>query len=213
MTNATDTLFDAWKKEDRDERLIKAQKHFICMLCGVCLLLGIGWYTAPSRLTVYIPPDISNGATLKAGEIPNPLIYSFAYQIWQEINYWQQDGTQDYPANIHAYGAYLTPAFKAELLQEFDDLKAAGQVQRQRTLQGITGAAFEPTNIKKIGENTWEVDLHMRLTEYKNSQPVKDIDIVFPLKIVRMHVSQESNPYGLVIAGYVSEPVRLKTYI
>lgn len=209
----TDNLFDAWKKEDRDERIIKVQKLFVFILCGVCLLLGIGWATAPSRLTVYIPPDISNGATMKAGEIPNPLIYSFAYQIWQEINYWQQDGTQDYPANIHAYGTYLTPAFKAELLQEFDDLKATGQVQRQRILQGMAGAAFEPSNIKKIADNTWEVDLHMRLTEYKNSQAVKDIDIVYPLKIVRMHVSQDNNPYGLVIAGYVSEPQRLKTYI
>jgi integrating conjugative element protein (TIGR03746 family) len=173
----------------------------------------MGWMTAPSRLTVYIPPDISNGATLKAGAIPAPLIYSFAYQIWQEINYWPQEGTQDYLHNIHTYDASLTPNFKADLMQDYGTLKDSGQVQRQRFLQGITGAAFDSANIKKLSQDTWEVDLTMRLTEYKNNQPVKDVEILYPLKITRMNASPSNNPYGLALAGFVSPPVRLKTYI
>jgi integrating conjugative element protein (TIGR03746 family) len=208
-----DKLFNAWKKEDRDLQVIKLQKQFIYLLFGISLLLFIGWMSAPSRLTVYIPPDISNGATLRAGEIPNPLVYSFAYEVWQEINYWPTEGTVDYQTNIHTYGSYLTPNFKSTLLQDYEDLKTSGQVQRQRFLQGITGAAYEATNVKKLSDNSWEVDLKMRLTEYKNNQPVKDIEILYPLKITRMNVSPQNNPYGLVIAGFISEPVRLKTYI
>ena len=206
-------LFDAWKKEDRDGQIVKLQKQFIFLLFGLCLLCFIGWMTAPSRLTVYIPPDISNGATLKANEIPNPLIYAFAYEVWQEINYWPQDGTEDYKNNLHAYWSYLTPNFKSDLLQDYDDLQTSGQVQRQRYLQGITGAAYDSANVKKLSDGTWEVDLQMRLTEYKNNQPVKDVEILYPLKVTRMNVSQQNNPYGLAIAGFVSEPVRLKTYI
>lgn len=206
-------LFDAWKKEDKDQQIITIQKRFIYLLFGFCFLCLIGWMTAPSRMTVYIPPDISNGATLKAGEIPNALVYSFAYEIWQEINYWPEDGTQDYQQNIHTYWSYLTPNFKADLLQDYSTLKDSGQVQRQRYLQGITGAAFNSANIKKLSSDTWEVDLTMRLTEYKNSQPVKDVEILYPLKVVRMNVSQSNNPYGLALAGFVSPPVRLKTYI
>ncbi len=206
-------LFDAWKKEDRDMQLIKAQNKFIILLFILCALCFIGWMTAPSRMTVYIPPDISNGATLKAGAIPTPLIYSFAYEIWQELNYWPQEGTQDYPKNIRTYGPYLTPSFKAELNQDYEDLKIAGQSQRQRFLQGMTGAAYDSMNVKKLSNSTWEVDLKMRLTEYKNNQPVKDVEILYPLKVTRLNISQANNPYGLAIAGFVTDPLRLKTYI
>lgn len=206
-------LFDSWKKEDRDLQVIKAQKSFIILLFVICLICFAGWWTSPSRLTVYIPPDISNGATLKANSIPNPLIYAFAYEVWQELNYWPQDGESDYQTNIHTYWSYLTPSFKSDLLQDYVDLKTSGQVQRQRFLQGISGSAYDSVNIKKLSDDTWEVDLKMRLTEYKNNQPVKDVEILYPLKVVRMSVSQQNNPYGLALAGFVSEPVRLKTYI
>jgi len=39
------------------------------------------------------------------------------------------------------------------------------------------------------------------------------VEILYPLKVTRMNVSQDKNPYGLVLAGYVSAPMRLKTYI
>src|SRR4051812_22872041 len=94
----SDDLFfnNAWKKEDRDAQLIKKQYCFIIFLFIICLLLLIGWMREPADLTIHIPPDISNGATLKVGEIPKPVIYSFAYEVWQEINYWPNDGMIDY---------------------------------------------------------------------------------------------------------------------
>lgn len=205
--------FNAWKKEDRDLALLRAQRGFIGILCLVCVLLAVGWMTAPSRLRIYIPPDISNGATLKVNEVPNPLIYSFAYELWQEINYWPDEGGQNYGKNLKRYAAYLTPAFQQALWQEFAELKASGQVQRQRFIQGISGAAYDPENVKKLGPDTWEVDLNVRLMEFKNNQPVKDVEILYPLKITRREVSHSDNPYGLAIAGFISPPIRGKTYI
>jgi integrating conjugative element protein (TIGR03746 family) len=202
-----------WQKEDKDAAVIKAQKTTIYIVVSFCLLFAFGWMHSPSKMTVYIPPDISNGATLKAGEIPAPLIYSFAYEVWQEINYWPTDGSNDYQNNLRGYWSYLTPSFKSDLLQDYNDLKSAGQVQRQRYMQGIAGAAYDSSLIKKISDNTWEVDLKMRLTEYKNSQPVKDVEILYPIKVTRLDVSQRYNPYGLALAGFAYEPVRLKTYI
>jgi integrating conjugative element protein (TIGR03746 family) len=203
----------AWKKEDADAQIIKLQKRFIGALSILSLAFFIGWFTSPSRLTIYLPPDIQNGATLKAGSIPEPLIYSFAYEIWQELNYWPDESDDDYQKNIHTYWSYLTPKFKAELLQEYADLKATGQVQRIRYMQGLSGAAYDAVNVKKIGNDTWEVDLKMRLTEFKNNQAVKDVEIIFPLIVTRMNVSSQNNPYGLALAGFVSEPQRQKTYI
>ena len=98
-------------------------------------------------------------------------------------------------------------------MQELTELKATGQLQRQRFMQGISGAAYSPENVKKIGADTWEVDLNVRLMEFKNNQPVKDVEILYPLKITRREVSHNDNPYGLALAGFMTPPVRGKTYI
>lgn len=200
------TFFNAWKKEDRDAAMICAQNKCIVILCFGCLLLSIGWISAPSRIQVFIPPDMSAGATLKPGEIPPALIYSFADELWQEINYWAEDGSKDYEKNLRTYAAYLTPEFQAELFQELHELMDAGQLQRQRYLQG---SAFEVSHVKKLSSDSWAVDLKVRLMEYKNHQLVKDIEVLYPLKIVRRDISHSHNPYGLAIAGFVSKPIRV----
>jgi hypothetical protein len=92
-------------------------------------------------------------------------------------------------------------------------LKTTGQLQRIRYLQGLSGAAYDSYNVKKIGNDTWEVNLKMRLTEFKNNQTVKDVEIIYPLKVTRINVSQQSNPYGLALAGFVTDPQRQKTYV
>jgi integrating conjugative element protein (TIGR03746 family) len=206
-------VIHAWKKEDSYVQIIKLQKYVIGVMTVLSLAFFVGWQTAPSRLTLYIPPEIQNGATIKAGSIPPSSIYSFAYEIWQELNYWHEETGENYQENIRTYWSYLTPQFKNILLDESNELKNTGQLQRIRYLQGVSGAAFEPMNVKQIAKDTWEVKLKMRLTEYKNNQAIKDIDILYPLKITRENVSPQNNPYGLVIAGFVSEPIRLKTYI
>ncbi len=205
--------FNAWKKEDRDWALIRALKSGIGILFVLCVILAAGWMSAPSHLRIYIPPDISNGATFKVNEVPNPLIYTFAYELWQEINYWPEDSGQNYAKNIKTYAAYLTPGFQQSLLQELAELKATGQLQRQRFMQGISGAAYTPENVKKLGPDTWEVDLSVRLMEFKNNQPVKDVEILYPIKVTRREVSHNDNPYGLALAGFIAPPVRGKTYI
>src|SRR5262249_26347219 len=161
------------------------------------VLLAIGWISAPSRLRVFIPPDIRNGATLKVDEIPDALIYSFTYELWQEFNYWPEDGSKDYPKNLRTYAAYLMPGFQAELLQDYNELMHGGQLQRQRYAQGIAEGGFDSASVKKLSHDAWEVDLKVRLMEYKNHQLVKDIDVLYPLKVIRRDVSNSHNAYGL----------------
>jgi integrating conjugative element protein (TIGR03746 family) len=202
-------LFTAWKKEDRDSAVIQLQKQCIIALLLFCILLLIGWISAPARLRVYIPPDLRNGATLKINEIPPALIYSFAYEIWQELNYWQNNGSSDYSTNLRTYTAYLTSEFQAELKHEFQELSNSGQSQRQRNMQGVGASAFDSSLVKKLSNSTWEVDLKMHLQEYKNNQRVKDAVILYPLKITRFEGAPSANPYGLALAGFTAAPKRL----
>ena len=98
-------------------------------------------------------------------------------------------------------------------MQDAEILKTSGQLSRQRFLHGLSGAAYDPVNIKKINSDTWEVDLKMHLMEYNNNQLVKDVEILYPIKVTRMNISEQDNPYGLVLAGFVNNPIRLKTNI
>lgn len=206
-------LFNAWKKQDRDYALIRAQAIFIGILVLLCALFCLGWMTSPARLRIYIPPDISNGATLKVNTIPNPLIYSFAYEVWQELNYWPEDGSKDYTKNLRTFSAYITQEFQSQLNQEYSELLGAGQIQRQRFIQGLAGSAYDSHSVRKLSNDSWQVDLKVRLMEYKNNQLVKDTEIIYPLRIIRHDVSNSLNPYGLAIAGFITAPQRLKTYI
>lgn len=202
--------FQAWKQSERDQRLIRVQQRFIGILAVLCALLGIGWLLAPTYLKIFIPPDLSNGAWLKPNEIPKPLIYSFAYQVWQEINHWPQNGEQDYAKALRTYQAYVTPSFQATLADDDQALSRLGQLQRQRTLQGID--AFDPSSVTALTNHSWQVNLTLHLTEYQNHQVVKSIDMLYPLKVVQISTSEQQNPYGLALAGFVHEPTRLKTY-
>ena len=77
----------------------------------------------------------------------------------------------------------------------------------------MTGSSFESVTVKKLSENSWEIDLRMRLLEYRNHEVVKDIDLLYPLKVIRWDISSEKNPYGLAIDGFLSPPTRLKTTV
>lgn len=204
-------LFSAWKKEARDLQLIRLQHVFIVALFILCLLFFSGWLLAPKRLTIYVPPDLSRGVSLKQNAIPKAYVYAFAYEIWQLINYWPQDGVQDYPANLKSFAVFLTPEFRQSLNEEVNQLQNSGQLQRQRFLQGLRGSAFDETDVKRLSPNTWEVDLRLHLSEYKNNQLVKDIEVLYPLKVTRVQISENANPYGLMLAGFAVPPQRLKT--
>ena len=202
-------IINAWKKEDADQQVIKIQNKIILILSIISFGLLIGWMHEPSNLTIHIPPDIQNGATIKAGSIPPALVYSFTYQVWQELNFWPKDGELDYKKSIQDHWSYITPQFKQTLLDEYEDLKKSGELQRVRYMQGLSGAAYDAAFVKKIDNMSWEVDLKMHLIEYKNNEVVKEIDVLFPLKVTRVTISPTYNPYGFSIAGFVSEPKRL----
>ena len=126
---------NAWKKEDRDAALIRTLRTGIGLLFVLCLVFAAGWIQAPSHLRIYIPPDISNGATLKMNDVPHSFIYSFAYELWQEINYWPEDGSQNYAKNLKIYAAYLTPYFSASL---------ASGISRSQGGRSATASTFYP---------------------------------------------------------------------
>lgn len=176
------------------------------------LLIG-GWHSAQQKIEVHLPPQIpTDGLTLKANVYPPATIYSFAYYIWQGINYWPNNGTQDYKQNIQQFSPFLTPKFKSFLIHDYNERFNQGELQaRLRTLQGMNGSAFSLQDVESRGHDTWLVHLHLRLTEHMNmnGNQVKDTAIDYLLRVVRYSTNANANPWGLALDGFEESPKRL----
>ena len=187
----------------------------IVLLVFICLGLILGWHVTQTHLRINIPPQIpDNGITLNAQDIPKSTIYSFAFYIWQSINYWPKNGFVDYKKNIIDLSAYLTPKFLIYLKNDYNHRLANGEIQdRLRTMQGVSG--YDAMDVKYIGHGTWLVHLSMRLTERMDNtgNPVKDAQIDYSLRVVRYNVSSDKNKWGLAVDGFFEDPKRIRTII
>ena len=189
----------------------------LCFSFIINLCLMLGWHRSQQKIEVYIPPQIpTTGLVQKANEVLPTTVYSFAYYIWQSINYWPQNGAEDYKKSIEQFSAFLTPRFKNFLIKDYNERFNQGELQeRLRNLQGLNGTAFEAKDVEYIGHDTWLVHLHLRLNEHMNmnANQVKDVAIDYTLRIVRYEVNSKINPWGLAIDGFVTNPQRIQTFI
>lgn len=211
--NIKKTIFSQWKKEDQNNSLVKALWVFIGVLFFINLLTFIGWKTSPSRLRVYIPPNISSGTWVKPGDIPPSTVYAFSFQIFSAINTWSTGGSTDYLKNIHSYKNYLTPEFFRELSLDYHTRKGTGGLERKRIMASVLNDPYSPDQVKYLGSGTWLVNMPLHIVETVNGSVVKDVNMDYPLLVSRLHESIQNNPWGLVLDGYKTEPYRLKTNI
>lgn len=189
-----------------------ARAHIISLwLVIIVLAIGMayafrGWANAPSDITLHIPPDLSSGSSVRVGEIPKPNVYGFGYYMWQQLNRWPKDGAEDFPAKLYQFSAYLTPAFRAQLLRDMDQRGRKGELTgRVRALYEAPGAQYEESRVEVLGPNVWTITIEAVIEETVAGLSVKNTRIRYPLRIVRYDVDRELNPWGMAIDGF-AEP-------
>ena len=184
----------------------------ISILFGFLLVLGM--LVHQSRLhdiTVHIPPELNTGAAQKVGHIPRPNVYLFALNILQALNNWDKNGEEDFRRNIEAYKHYLTPAFKEQLLNLYQEKKKKGELsERIRGVQEIFGHEYSEERVKKLAANVWQVDIDLNVREWLRGMNVKDFNMQYPLRVVRYDINRQLNPWGMALDGFVKIPHRLK---
>lgn len=177
------------------------------------VLLGLGWWSAPRDLTIHVPPDLRSGSTRKWWEVPPESVYAFTYYVFQNLNRWPTNGEEDYPRNLHALSAYLTPACASFLQQDFDYRRNNGELrQRVRGLYEIPGRGYgdDPTTrVKVVSDRDWIVTLDVSADEFYGSEQVKRAFVRYALKVTRLDIDPERNPYGLALDCYSGPPERI----
>ncbi|KGG92153.1 MULTISPECIES: PFL_4703 family integrating conjugative element protein [Comamonas] len=175
------------------------------------------WFASrvPKNIDLHVAPDIKAGDTIRVidgqSPVPSTNAYGFAYYIWQQINRWQSDGSQDYGKQIYAMQFYLTPRCQAQLQTDMQQRHAKGELRRRtRQISEIPGFPYSENRVIREGSDAWTVLLDMQVQETFAGQPVKDVFIRYPLRVVRFDVDRERNPWRLGLDCFgSSQPARL----
>ena len=178
----------------------------------VIFLLAFGLLQTPDDLTVHIPPDLRSGAVISP-DSPEPThVYAFAYYIFQQLNRWPENGSEDFGNAIYALSGYVTPKYLATLKKELDQKGRRGElVNRVRGVQQIPGHEYEEARVDLLGDGIWIVWLDLELQESVKGMSIKRTDIRYPLRVVSHAIDPEINPWRLALDGYGAEgPRRLE---
>ncbi len=192
---------------------VKTLRFSLLALLVLALALAGGWWSAPKKLTIHVPPDLRSGSTRPWWEVPPESVYAFTFYIFQQLNRWPSDGETDYARNIHALSPYPTPACHAYLQNDYALKRDSGELLRRvRGVYEIPGRGYgnDPTSrVKVISDRDWIVTLDITADEYYGSEPVKRALVRYPVKVARLDVDPERNPFGLVLDCYSETPKRI----
>jgi integrating conjugative element protein (TIGR03746 family) len=193
---------------------VSSLRRVIVALLLVNVLLGFGWWQAPTMLTIHIPPDLRSGSTRKWWDVPPENVYAFSLYIWQQVQRWPANGEVDYPQNLVKLGNYLTPSCRDFLQEDFAFRKSNGELRRRvRGIYEIPGRGYgdDPDlRVKAVSDKDWIVTLDVSAEEYFASEQVKRALVRYRLKVARYDIDPEKNPFGLVIDCHASAPERIE---
>ena len=200
-------------KVDAQQAHIFSLRLAVVILALVCAGLWYGWRSAPTDLTVHVPPDLRSGSTRKWWDVPPENVYAFALYIFGQLNRWPSDGEQDYRRAIYGLQSYLTPACKAFLDGDYEYRKAAGELrQRVRGVYEILGRGYSEDpelRVKQLDRDSWLVKLDLNADEYYAAEPVKRVVVRYPLRVVRFDLDPERNKWGLALDCYQGTPQKI----
>ena len=194
---------------------VRAHLRSLWIIIGVQIVviiaLWFGWSQSPRYLTVHVPPDLRSGATQSIDEVPPANVYAFAFYIFQQLNHWSEDGAQDYGKAIFRISPYVTPRYRADLIADMELKGKQGQLAyRVRGVQEVPGHGYAERRVDVLAPGVWVVWLDIELFESVKGMTVKKTSIRYPLRVVRLSIDPESNPWGLALDGFAaSGPRRL----
>lgn len=195
------------------ERFVRRQVTRLAIgLLLLCLALVVALLQSLRTVRVDIRPGLATRTVIRAGDVPDENVYSFALVVFQQLNRWRDDGAKDYTEQIKRTRAFFTDRYRAQLFRDADTRRMAGELQfRTRSVAPPPELTFRRDRVKRVSDSLWIVFLDLELQETVRGQVVKAPIIRYPLRIVSYDNDSEFNPYGLLIDGFSEDPRRLST--
>lgn len=137
-----------------------------------------------------------------------------AFYVFQQLNRWPTDGEVDYQRNIHSLSAYFTPSCQTYLEADYRIRRDNGELRKRiRGVYEIPGRGYadDPTKrVQQISNDEWLVTFDIAADEYFGSEQVKRALVRYPVRVIKMDVDPEKNPFGLALDCYDTTPQRIE---
>lgn len=195
------------KNNQARNRLLATTDHIktlrITVVALLVMVVMLGWHNSYLQdvRRFYIPPDLTHGLVTDLRNVPAPLVYTFAYHIFQQLHRWPEDGEKDYAKKIYALQAFLTPICRRALENDMNEKYRLGELRKRvRSMQEVFGQSYSHERVLIESHGSWLIWLDVNINEWINDHPVKNVMLRYRLNVVRFDVDRELNPWGLALA-------------
>ena len=140
---------------------------------------------------------------MKSGDVPDEYVHGFVSTLLPTLNTWSQAGLTDFTQNLQGFNYYFTPRHQ-QLMKK--TLTAFQEAQLfNRTQIASLYRFMEPHDIQRIGKDTWEVHVVLRITQRLNDASpmvITDKVVDYHVRVVKVTTSKLQNPFQLALDGY-----------
>ena len=77
-------------------------------------------------------------------------------------------------------------------------------------MTGVQTCALPISRVRIVSDRDWVVTLDISADEYYGAEQVKRALVRYPIKVVRLDIDPEHNPFGLALDCYASAPQRIE---
>lgn len=208
-------MFAYWKKLDELTKVNRILIGVIGLLFVIIFILSFSLAKAPKYVRFFVTPTLSTqGGELKANQVPESSVFSFVSTLLPLMNSWSGEDVNELKKNVYAYQHYLTPRHRALLSESIKAYKNAGLFNHAQTASLYQ--SFEKRDVEQIGPNLWRVKVLLRLTQRlnnKNPLVISDKVIAYSIRVSRVSLSREQNPFELALDGYGEPEVLYKNLL
>ena len=187
-------MFVYWKKLDNLAFANRLLVGIIAALLLVVVILSTTLAMMPSKFRFFVTPTLaSTGGEIYQNDIPDSAVYSFVATLFPMLNSWSGEDKQEYLKTIQSYKPYLSPRHLELLTDAYSFMKKAGLTDKSQTASLYSGS------------DLWQVHIKLRLTQRineKNPMVIADKVVSYKVRVMRVKLSHQQNPFELALDGY-----------
>ena len=73
------------------------------------------------------------------------------------------------------------------------------------------GHEYDDSKVNALASNVWRVNVDLKIREWYRGMKVKEVDLAFPIRVVRYDINRQLNPWGMALDGFIQLPQRIRT--
>lgn len=200
-------MFNSIKKTDALIDKSRILMAFVVVLSVINISMIVSISNLPKKFQFYITPSLYDlGGEIKAEHIPSETVFTFASSIIPYLHTWQKSSPEKIKEFIHQNQFYFSARHQGEVEKTFDVYNQTNMYERSQLASLYR--QLEDSDVQKISDNLWVVNMQLRLVQRLNDndeQIISDKVIEMKVRVMKSEVSRTLNRFGLMIDGYQTE--------